>query len=81
MMKFIVFASHHPSRNKGNAVQIGGHTVQRNAIVDTLRKLDSDNDGRVSQSQIPEKYIQIFNAIDSNSDGVVTDKEVMAALN
>ena len=70
-----------PSRNKGNAVQISGHTVQRNAIVDTLRKLDSDNDGRVSQSQIPEKYIQIFNAIDSNSDGVVTDKEVMAALN
>ena len=25
-----------PSRNKGNAVQISGHTVQRNAIVHTL---------------------------------------------
>ena len=61
-------------------IKIGGHSVQRKAVIDALKKLDRDKDGRVTRSQIPKKQIQIFNAIDANSDGVVTKEEVMAAL-
>ena len=72
-----------PSRSSDNnqhEIKIGGHLVQRKAVVDALKKLDRDNDGRVTRSQIPKKQIQIFNAIDANSDGVVTREEVMAAI-
>ena len=72
-----------PSRSSDNnqhEIKIGGHLVQRKAVIDALKKLDRDQDGRVTRSQIPKKQIQIFNAIDANSDGVVTREEVMAAI-
>ena len=69
-----------PSGPKTSTLQIGGRTVPRNAVVNALRKLDSDYDGRVLQSQVAKKHIQIFKALDANGDGVVTDNEVKAAL-
>ena len=72
-----------PSRSSDNnqhEIKIGGHLVQRKAVIDALKKLDRDKDGRVTRSQIPKKQIQIFNAIDANSDGIVTREEVMAAI-
>ena len=68
------------SDNNQHAIKIGGHSVQRKAVIDALKKLDKDKDGRVTRSQIPKKQIQIFNAIDANSDGVVTKEEVMRAI-
>ena len=68
------------SDNNQHEIQIGGHLVQRKAVIDALKKLDTDKDGRVTRSQIPKKQIQIFNAIDANSDGVVTKEEVMTAI-
>lgn len=68
------------SDNNQHEIKIGGHLVQRKAVIDALKKLDRDKDGRVTRSQIPKKQIQIFNAIDANSDGVVTKEEVMAAI-
>ena len=61
-------------------VKIAGRAVPRKAIVNALRTLDSDHDGRVLQSQVAKKHIQLFNALDTNDDGVVTDKEVKEAL-
>ena len=72
-----------PSRSSDNnphEIKIGEHSVQRKSVIDALKKLDRDKDGRVTRSQIPKKQIQIFNAIDANSDGVVTKEEVMAAI-
>ncbi len=71
--------SRSPDNNK-HEINIGGHSVQRKAVIDALKKIDRDKDGRVTRSQIPKKQIQIFNAIDANSDGVVTKEEVMAAI-
>jgi len=68
------------SDNNQREIHLGGHSVQRKAVIDALKKLDRDKDGRVTRSQISKKQIPIFNAIDANSDGVVTKEEVMTAI-
>ncbi|MCP4942697.1 MAG: redoxin family protein [Planctomycetaceae bacterium] len=63
-----------------STLQIGGRSIPRRAIANALRKLDRDNDGRVLQSQVPDENLQIFRSLDANEDGVVTEKEVKAAI-
>lgn len=68
------------SDSKKHEIHLGGHSVQRKAVIDAHKKLDRDKDGQVTRSQIAKKQIPIFNAIDANSDGVVTKEEVMTAI-
>ena len=66
----------------------GGRTLRRaggllNAIkelVQSLRKLDKNNDGKLTLAEVPQKYRKRFHELDLNDDEVVTVEEIGRAV-
>ena len=61
-------------------IQIAGQRIKRSALVKALRELDRNGDGQLERSEVPEKHLRVFEALDYNSDNVVTTTEVKAAI-
>ena len=70
-----------PSRGPGGARREreseGGATV--NLVEDTVKTLmafDADGDGKLSRTELPERFQGIFNRGDENKDGFLTPEEI-----
>jgi CubicO group peptidase (beta-lactamase class C family) len=64
----------------GAEVEIGGQRIKVAALAQMLRSLDKNKDGKVQKAEVPTEHQRMFDLLDSNGDGVLTQSEVMARV-
>ncbi|MEO2008314.1 MAG: hypothetical protein ABGX22_06450, partial [Pirellulaceae bacterium] len=43
---------------------------------DMLRRMDTNNDGKVAKSEVPQQMLQRWDRMDTNGDGFIDKKEL-----
>ena len=64
-----------PGRGRGEQEQQGGGNVVEDTVK-TLMAFDANGDGRLSRSELPERFQGIFDRADENKDGFLTPDEI-----
>jgi hypothetical protein len=61
-------------------LRIGGQSIKTTVLIRTLRKLDKNHDGKLQQTEVPQKRQSFFDLLDTNRDHVVTTDEVRETI-
>jgi peroxiredoxin len=73
-----------PGRKKPAAesdeIQIGRRKVSVTAILESIRALDKNKDGKLVAKEVPQKHLIIFTRLDANNDGELTLDEARKTI-
>lgn len=77
--KRVTAQSDRTSPNAGN-VRIAGQQYKLAALLNAIKRLDTNQDGQLEKNEVPAKHQRLFDALDSNRDDRLTADEVREAL-
>ena len=63
-------------RGRGGRGEGGGQTDMAAEMVKTLMAFDANGDGKLSKSELPERFQGLFDRADANHDGFLTPEEI-----
>jgi hypothetical protein len=70
------------SRNAGDtgASQIGGRHIEIDSLINAIRKLDTNKDGKLLKSEVPAKHRRLFDLLDADDDNTLTIDEARESV-
>ncbi|MHC4875848.1 MAG: redoxin domain-containing protein [Planctomycetota bacterium] len=61
-------------------VSIGGREVQIAGLLQSIKRLDRDGDGKLKAAEVPKQHMLLFTALDSDKDRVLTVDEARKTI-
>ncbi len=53
---------------------------RQDGMMDRLKKLDTNGDGKLQESEVPERMLRFFGRLDTNGDGEIDREEIKAMM-
>ena len=70
-----------PSAGRGaGEVRIGNRNINISELIDAIRKLDKNGDGKLFLAEVPVKHRPLFHLLDANDDEVLTVDEAQETI-
>lgn len=66
--------------SESNQLTIAGRKVDVSKILDSIKDLDKNKDGKLVAKEVPKQYLIIFTRLDANSDGELTVDEARKTI-
>jgi peroxiredoxin len=63
-----------------NEVRIDGQQIKISELLNAIRKLDKNKDGKLIQVEVPAKHRKLFDLFDANDDDILTTDEARESI-